>query len=372
MVIDNNKTKLCYNLTPSEAESLILKNEMLEKQLQAYKEMNERNKKHRDEEMAELRKEVDREVRIKAELKKQLILTTTQWDQYSDQVNQMQERVKEDDNKAENLKMMLVQWRRVFEAISQQYVKLNRQIVELKRSDTELLAAVKERDQRNHLDQAFKSIEEISKDRDSMMQSENCDPNNSILLSRKSNNSKLPLYSDGSIRVSSKDLNNPESLFFDYMTNEQMRHVEVLSQMMEEIYDKIEDMKVEMKKIDTLSHYQLVKQPEIVDRESVPYRSDHGSEEDRKYQSAMWSMIWLEIENVKKSVENIFDDIRNNRFDELKKKLEKHDGKKTRFSEIDMENPSKRFEQDLQENKENNRMLFTQAKPTKRLKLDGW
>jgi myosin heavy subunit len=340
---------------------------MLERQTQMYKEMYERNLAHKDSEINDLKKELEREAKIKVEIKKDLLQKHSELDSHIQNTKHIEKKLKEANTKSENLKLMLVQAKSHFEEILDLLQKLTKHISEIKRSHAELLEAVRERDQRNQIDQACRDVQAVS------MSMSNRDSITHSIVSSKGNYSLPPNstcgladFNDGSIRINSKDHNNPEGLFYDYMTNEQKRHIDLCSALMEQIHENIESIEGEVKKINILDTYKPVKQTQIIDYENMPLNNGGQSHEEEKYQHALLEMIAKEFEEIKHSLENLMNDIRAGNFEELKRKVELHDQKKGRYSDAEILNF--KAEQDLIEDKENSFVNFTQSKPAKRLK----
>lgn len=157
--------------------------------------------------------------------------------------------------------------------------------------------------------------------------------------SKKSNT-----FDDGSITFSSKDQNNPDSLFYQYIEGEQLRHLDTLNNLMEEVDDKVDILKKEIEKIDKLNHYRLIEPVTLPDFDSMPCRSENSTGAfERQYQSKMCKLIFYEITNLRNIVQNIKDDLTEGRVDEVLHKINNYEDRKGRYSEVEPARPENSF-----------------------------
>lgn len=81
---------------------------MVENELAFCKERYEVKLKHKDEEITDLIRQNESSLKIRTEIKKDLINKTHECEKYIEQTKEAEQSLKEAENKSENLKLMLV------------------------------------------------------------------------------------------------------------------------------------------------------------------------------------------------------------------------------------------------------------------------
>ncbi|CAI2371670.1 unnamed protein product [Moneuplotes crassus] len=344
------------DLSTLEPSELVSKVEMLEKDLSFQKEQYERKIKRKDDKIAELLKEIDYHKRIRAETKTELVHKVNEIDELEKEKNQVHQSMKEADNKSENLKLMLVASKNAMKKCLVVFGNIKSYISMLKEDEKELLESVRERYQKKSLDQNC-SLFNSRADQDHSMDAHSF---KSAPVDVSNFCKDIP---DGSEFIPSKDKENPESLFLDYIMENQMKHIDSLGEVMEDVDDKVEILEKEVEKISKLDAQRLMETPLPVNFDELLYK--HPNEEgqkERDYQSKMCKLISLEIQKVSKTIETIKKYILEERFSELKELILSHDANKGRLSETFT--PTRN---DV-ENKENAGM-YTQMKDHKKYRV---
>ena len=147
--INNLQNPSCHEIA-----QLNLKIEMLEKDLVFNKKMCEDKLKRKDEQIDELKRENEKQMKIRAEIKKELIHKFTEIDNLVKETKLAEKKMKESENKSENLKLMLQNNKNVLKDLLVIFSNFRSYVSQLQKSDEELLEAVQERYQRNSLDQS--------------------------------------------------------------------------------------------------------------------------------------------------------------------------------------------------------------------------
>ena len=105
---------------------------------------------------------LENETQIKLELKKELIVKSAELDNCLIQSSNTGTKVKEYENKTENLKLMLVQSQKHFQDFLTIMADFKKLTIDIKESDEELLEAIKEAIERHKLDKTWMDINSIS------------------------------------------------------------------------------------------------------------------------------------------------------------------------------------------------------------------
>ena len=140
----------------------------------------------------------------------------------------------------------------------------------LKEDEKELLESVRERYQKKSLDQNC-SLFNSRADQDHSMDAHSF---KSAPVDVSNFCKDIP---DGSEFIPSKDKENPESLFLDYIMENQMKHIDSLGEVMEDVDDKVEILEKEVDKISKLDAQRLMETPLPVNFDELLYK--HPNEE---------------------------------------------------------------------------------------------
>ena len=55
------------------------------------------------------------------------------------------------------------------------------------------------------------------------------------------------VFNDDAVKITPKEYKNPESLFYDFLLNNQLKHIESLTGIMDEVDDKVDIIEKEVK-----------------------------------------------------------------------------------------------------------------------------
>ncbi|CAI2372193.1 unnamed protein product [Moneuplotes crassus] len=301
--------------------------EMLKKDLAFQKDCFEKKLQRKEEKIIELQQEIECQKKIRARIKTELAMKINTADQFKEEKLKVSQTLKEAENKNENLKLMLASTKLVMDKLLVLFSDLKMYMKELKDDEQEVLECVKERYQKKSIEQNFILI------------SSNCEGDASgETKSLKSAPADISVQSkeviEGSDLIISKDFANPDSLFYDFLEGNQMKHLDSLDEVIKDINVSTEIVQKEVEKISKLDQKKLVEAPPAVNFDDILFKnSSNLQEKERAYQNNMCKLISQEIAKVSKTMSILKQLILEGKFTELKQMLLDHEDKKGRRSE---------------------------------------
>ena len=176
-------------------------------------------------------------------------------------------------------------------------------------------------------------------------------------------------FEEGTYSTLAQSHESSEMLMYKYIYDEQLRHIDMVQNILLQTDETSEAIKQLIRKIETLNNYKFVKMPEPLDTEipMLKRNSNSNQKDEGQTQSMFIKFLMQELESIKEATEEMKAAIRDGRFEELQEKLHLYESKVGRRTDIkNGKRESDSFVRYTQSNKENMNSINSHNKQNQR------